>query len=169
MEIGDAGNAEAVARLRQRFCNEQGRVDFLICNACPPVLPLQLEPNSAGRIAEFIKLAVSLTLIPLSAFLDLLNRSEGCAVIVSSASVEELVREWPHYIAAKRAVEALGSVAALQYPRVRTLIVRPHKLLTTLTNTPMGRVRAASPAELAARIVERLEGPREPGKTEIMS
>jgi hypothetical protein len=56
----------------------------------------------------------------------------------------------------------------MQYRRVRTLIVRPPKLLTTLTNTPLGRLGAASPALLANRIAARLEDPLEPGKTEIL-
>jgi hypothetical protein len=59
-------------------------------------------------------------------------------------------------------------VASLQYPRVRTLIVRPPKLLTAMTNTPLGRLGAASPQVFANRIASRLEGPLEPGKTEIL-
>jgi NAD(P)-dependent dehydrogenase (short-subunit alcohol dehydrogenase family)/acyl dehydratase len=167
-EVGDAADSEALRRLRERVSRAHGCLDFLICNACPPLLPLLLEPNAAGRIGAYINLAVSLTLAPLSEFLELLNRSDGCVVIISSAAVENPVREWPHYVAAKRAVEALGCVASLQYPRVRTLIVRPQKLLTTLTNTPMGRLGAASPGLLANRIAARLEDPLEPGKTEIL-
>jgi NAD(P)-dependent dehydrogenase (short-subunit alcohol dehydrogenase family)/acyl dehydratase len=167
-EMGDAADPEVLRQLRERVSREQGRLDFLVCNACPPILPLRLEPNAAERIGAYINLAVSLTLAPLSEFLELLNRSGGCAVIVSSAAVEQPVREWPHYAAAKRAVEALGYAASLQYPRVRTLIVRPQKLLTTMINTPMGRVGAASPGLLANRIAARLEDPPEPGKTEIL-
>jgi NAD(P)-dependent dehydrogenase (short-subunit alcohol dehydrogenase family) len=167
-EVGDAADPEALRRLRERVSREHGRLDFLICNACPPILPLRLEPNAAARIGAYINLAVSLTLTPLAEFLELLNRSDGCAVIISSAAVEHPVREWPHYVAAKRAVETLGCVASLQYPRVRTLIVRPQKLLTTLINTPMGRVGAASPGLLANRIAARLEDPLELGKTEIL-
>ena len=166
-EVGDAADPEALRRLRERVLREHGRVEFLICNACPPILPLRLEPNAVGRIGAYINLAVSLTLTPLCEFLELLNRSDGCAVIISSAVVEHPVREWPHYVAAKRAVEALSCVALLQYPRVRTLIVRPPKLLTTMTNTPMGRLGAASPGLLANSIAARLENPLEPGKTEI--
>jgi len=166
--VGDAADPEGLQRLRERVWREQGRLDFLICNACPPILPLRLEPNAAERIGAYINLAVSLTLVPLSEFLQLLNRSDGCVVIVSSAAVEHPVREWPHYLAAKRAVEMLGSVASLQYPNVRTLIVRPQKLLTAMTNTPMGRLGAASPGLLANRIAARLEHPLEPGKTEIL-
>ena len=166
--VGDAADPDALRRLRERVLTEQGRLDFLICNACPPILPLRLEPSAAGRIAEYISQAIALTLAPLAEFSDLLNRSEGCVVIISSAAVDHPVREWPHYIAAKQAVEALGCIASLQFPRVRTLIVRPPKLLTSLTNTPMGRLGASSPALLANRIATRLEDPPEPGRTEIL-
>jgi len=166
-EVGDAADPEALRRLQERVSREYGHLDFLICNASPPVLPLRLEPNAAGRIGSYINLAVSLTFAPLCEFLELLNHSDGCVVIISSAAVEHPVREWPHYVAAKQAVEGLGCVASLQYPRVRTLIVRPQKLLTTLTNTPLGRLGATSPGLLANRIAARLEEPLEPGKTEI--
>jgi NAD(P)-dependent dehydrogenase (short-subunit alcohol dehydrogenase family) len=166
--VGDGADPEVLRRLRERVSTEHGRLDVLVCSACPPLQPLVLEPTSAARIGSYIDLAVSLTLAPLSEFLGLLNRSDGCAVIISSAAVEDPVKEWPHYVAAKRAVEALGSVASMQYPRVRTLIVRPQKLLTSLTNTPLGHLGAASPALLADRIAARLENPWEPGKTEIL-
>jgi len=166
-EVGDAADSGALRRLRERVSRAHGCLDFLICNACPPLMPLLLEPNTAGRIGAYINSAVSLALGPLSEFLELLNRSDGCAVIISSAAVENPVKEWPHYVAAKRAVETLGCIASLQYPRVRTLIVRPQKLLTTLTNTPLGRLGATSPGLLANRIAARLEDPLEPGKTEI--
>ena len=156
-EVGDAADPEALRRLRERILREHGRLDFLICNACPPVLPLRLEPNAAGRIGAYIDLAVSLTLAPLSEFLELLNRSDGCAVIVSSVFVEQPVKDFPHYIAAKQAVEMLGRVAALQYRRVRTLIVRPQKLLTSM------------PALIANRVAARLEDPLEPGMTEVLA
>ena len=168
-EVGDAADPEALRRLRERVLREHGRLDFLICNACPPVLPLRLEANAAERIAAYISQAVSLTLAPLSEFLELLNRSDGCAVIISSVYVEHPVKEFPHYVAAKQAVEMLGRVATLQYRRVRTLIVRPRKLLTAMTNTPLGRLDAASPALIANRIAARLEDPLEAGTTEIFA
>jgi NAD(P)-dependent dehydrogenase (short-subunit alcohol dehydrogenase family) len=168
-EVGDAADPEALRRLRERVSREHGRLDFLVCNACPPVLPMRLEPNFARRIGAYIDLAVSLTLAPLSEFLELLNRSDGCAVIISSVFVEYPVKEFPHYVAAKRAVEALACVASLQFPRVRTLIVRPPKLLTSMTNTPMGRLGASSPGLFVHLIAARLENPLEPGKTEILN
>ncbi len=167
-EVGDAADPEALRRLRERVLREHGRLDFLICNACPPVLPLRLEANAVERIGAYINLAVSLTLAPLSEFLELLNRSDGCAVIISSFYVKHPVKEFPHYIAAKQAVEMLGQVASMQYRRVRTLIVRPEKLLTAMTNTPLGRLDAASPALIANRIATRLEGPLQAGTTEFI-
>ena len=167
-EVGDAADAADLRRLRARLLRDRGRLDFLICNACPPILPLRLEPNAVGRIGAYINSAVSLTLAPLAEFLELLNRSDGCAVIVSSAAVEHPVREWPHYIAAKNAVEMLARVASLQYRRVSTLIVRPQKLLTAMTNTPLGRLDAVSPGLVANRIAARLEHPLDPGHTEIL-
>ncbi len=167
-EVGDASDPAVLRRLRERILKEQGRLDFLICNACPPILPLRLEENAAKRIEDYISKAVSITLAPLCAFSELLNSSEGCVVIVSSAVVEQPVREWPHYAAAKHAVEMLARVASLQYPSLRTLIVRPPKLLTAMTNTPMARRGAISPRQFAQRIVTRLEDPLEPGKIEVL-
>jgi len=56
-----------------------------------------------------------MTLAPICVFGNLMNASGGTLVVVSSAAVERPVREWPHYLAAKNAVEALAHVAALQY------------------------------------------------------
>ena len=168
IEQGDGADPEALRRLRDRICRERGRLDYLICNACPPILPLRLEPTSTDRVGAYIGRAVSLALAPLTEFLDLLNSHGGCAVMISSAAVDKPERDWPHYVAAKRAIEALGWVAPLQYPCVCTIIVRPPKLLTTLTNTPAGRIGAIPPGPLASRIAARLERPPEPGETVIL-
>ena len=167
-ESGDASDPDVLRRLRERILSEQGRLDILVCNACPPVLPLRLEPNSLLRIEAYVTLAVGLTAAPLCMFLDQLNLNDGAAVVISSAAVERPVRDWPHYMAAKQSVEMLARMASLQYPRVGTLIVRPPKLLTVLTNTPMGRRGASSPVEFASRIASRLEQKLEPGKTEVL-
>lgn len=168
-EVGDAADPRAMKRLRERVLRERERLDFLICNACPPILPLRLEANATERIGSYIREAISITLTPLCAFLELLNEAGGCAVIVSSTVVDQPVREWPHYGAAKQAIEALARVAVMQYPRVTILIVRPQKLLTTLTNTPMGRLGATSPAKVADRIAARLESQLAPGEIEILN
>jgi hypothetical protein len=47
-------------------------------------------------------------------------------------------------------------VAALQHPQVGVLVVRPERLLTEMTNTPLGRRNAIAPEHMAARIVQRI-------------
>ncbi len=78
-------------------------------------------------------------------------RAKAAPSIVSSVAVEKPVRDWPHYVAAKNAVEGLGLVAPLQYPDTGCLIIRPDKLLTDMTNTPMGRQNAMSPSVFCRR------------------
>lgn len=168
-ELGDAADLTVLNRLRERISAEHGRLDILVCNACPPIPPLRLELNALERIEDYVRRAISLTVAPLCAFLDLVNASGGCVVVVSSAAVERPVREWPHYVAAKQAVEALARVAPLQYPRISSLIVRPERMLTEMTNTPTGRRGALPPARFAGRIAERLAQPLEPGGCEILN
>jgi NAD(P)-dependent dehydrogenase (short-subunit alcohol dehydrogenase family) len=167
-QAGDASDSATLQRLRDRVLAERRRMDILICNASPPLLPLRLEPNGFNRIADYINRAVSLTLAPLCTFLEVLNERSGIAVIVSSAAVESPAGEWPHYLAAKQASEMLARVASLQYPRVATLILRPRKMLTALTNTPLGRLDAQPPELVAERLAERLEHPLVPGETTVL-
>jgi NAD(P)-dependent dehydrogenase (short-subunit alcohol dehydrogenase family)/acyl dehydratase len=166
--VGDAADPVALRRLRAEIVATHGRLDVLVCNAAPPVLPLRLEPSGFDRIAAYVNDAVALTLRPLTEFLDLLHASKGVAVIVSSTAVDHPVPAWPHYLAAKGAVEALGQVAALQYANVAVLIVRPPKLLTSFTNTPMGRLDAAPPEPLADAIARWLESPSDGGTVTVM-
>jgi NAD(P)-dependent dehydrogenase (short-subunit alcohol dehydrogenase family) len=166
-ENGDAADLDWLLSLRARI-ERSGTLDLLVCNAFPALLPLRLEPNGFTRISDYVSQATNLVLAPLCAFLELLNKSGGCAVIISSVAVEQPVREWPHYIAAKSAIEAFAHVAAMQYPGVGILIARPERLLTEMTNTPMGRQNALPPEQFAAAIVERLKSPIKQGTVEIL-
>jgi NAD(P)-dependent dehydrogenase (short-subunit alcohol dehydrogenase family) len=167
-ETSDCADSEAVMVLYQRVVEDFGRLDFLICNAFPPIPALRLEANALGRIQAYISQSINLVLTPLCTFLPLLNESNGCAVIISSSAVEKPVREWPHYTAAKSAIESLGTVAPLQYPNVSSLIVRPTRLLTDMTNTPMGRQKAIAPMTFASQITKKLLTPPSPGTTEVL-
>jgi NAD(P)-dependent dehydrogenase (short-subunit alcohol dehydrogenase family) len=164
---GDASDPAVLAKVREHIVSEYGHLDFLICNACPSILPLRLEPATLQRIDSYISRALSLVLQPISAFIDLLEATGGCNVVISSRAVESPVREWPHYVAAKNAAEGLAQVAVMQFPKTSLLIVRPQKLLTEMTNTPMGRRGATSPMSFALRISERLQRPLQAGTVEI--
>ncbi len=166
-EPGDSADVDSVIALRAKIVERFGRLDFLVCNAFPPIPALRLEVNALGRIQAYIKQSTDLVLVPLCSFLPLLNEHRGCAVIVSSSALEKPVREWPHYLAAKSAIESFGVVAALQYPNISALIVRPERLLTGMTNTPMGRQNALPPIVFAQRITQKLQVPPPPGTAEI--
>jgi len=153
---GDASDMGSCGRIRERIVSEHGRLDLLVCNACPTLLPLWVEPESVPRIREHIASSVDLVLSPLSECVDLLAASSGMCILVSSIALSQPVAEWPHYVAAKGALEALLAVTAAEYPDVRCLVVRPSRLLTDLTNTPLGKKGAVSPEVVAAAIVRRI-------------
>ncbi len=168
VETGNAADDTWLAQLRDRVVQTYGRLDFLVCNAFPPIPALRLELAALSRIEAYLSRSTALVVGPLCAFLELLNQSDGCAVVISSMAVEQPVREWPHYVAAKAAIEGFANTGPLQYPRTSALIVRPEKLLTEMTNTPMGRRNAMPVEQMACRIVERLQNPVPAGRTEIL-
>ena len=151
---GDAGDATCCSELRTRIEREYGRLDVLICNACPSLLPMWVEVGTASRIQQYINQSVQLALNPMSELLPLIESSAGTIVLISSVAVELPVGEWPHYIAAKSALEGLGKAIAVAHRDIDCLIVRPSRLDTDLTNTPLGRKGAMSTAVVAAKITE---------------
>ncbi|MEZ4409388.1 MAG: SDR family NAD(P)-dependent oxidoreductase [Polyangiales bacterium] len=153
---GDAADPEWAARAREMVTRRFGGLDLLVCNACPPLRPLWLEPASAARVEQHVTRAVAMVNTPMAHLLDLVAARGGAAVVVSSAAVDEPPGEWPHYVAAKCAIEGLARVAAVEYPAARVAVLRPPKLLTQLVNTPMGRHGAEDPDAYAARVVRAL-------------
>ena len=158
---GDAADLAWCQELEARISHEFGRLDFLICNACPSILPLRLEPNMVRRINSYVGNALALVSVPVSVFSRLLTEKSGWSVIISSAAVEAPPQEWPHYIAMKCAIEGLARVAALQYPNANFLLVRPSRLRTDLTsgpsNAPFAQRETMLPEVAAAKIVQRLQ------------
>lgn len=160
---GDAADLAWCKQLERQISTQFGRLDFLICNACPSLLPLRLESDMVTRVNEYIARAVAMVSVPTSVFSTLLGAQEGWSVTISSVAVENPLKEWPHYVAAKSAVEALVRVAALQYPKVNFLIVRPSRLRTDLTNGPgnlaFEKDHSILPEVAASKIVSRLAAP----------
>ena len=149
----DAADAAALDTLRRELA---GGIDILICSASPPLLGLPFDAAGVARINAFISTAVSLVSTPVAALGARLAARRGVAVAISSAAVREPLVEWPHYVAAKCAIEGLMRTAALAYKDVGFLIVRPPRLLTDMTNTPMGRLGALGVEWAAAIILQRL-------------
>ena len=168
LEQGDARDPDWCQEAADRTGTQFGRLDFLICNASPALLPLWLEADSARRVNEFIQSSVALVSSPMMAFLPQVAANKGWNVLISSVATSQPHPHFPHYSVAKCAAEALIRSAATEYRSVSSLIVRPARLLTDLTNTPLGRKGAMSPELVAASIVNRLRREPAPGKVEIL-
>lgn len=125
----------------------------------PTIQSRRFDPNALDRVQRYLSRATALVAAPFCVFLEPVHEAGGRLVVVSSSAVENTVREWPHYIAAKSAIEAYARVAPLQYPRLAAVIVRPPKLLTDMTNTPSGRSGAIRPEEFAVQLGRRLQAP----------
>jgi NAD(P)-dependent dehydrogenase (short-subunit alcohol dehydrogenase family) len=167
MERGDAADAEWCQRFRKRILDQFGRVDVLVCNAAPALQSMRPEPEYYDRIARYIHDGFGLVAVPLTVFLDLVSRSHGSVLLVSSAAVDEPPRAWPHYVAMKAAAEGFVKTAAASYGDVRFRIARPARIATDFANTPMGRLDAEDPASVALRMVNELATPQDPGTVAI--
>ena len=169
---GDAADIAWCQELKTRISGEFGRLDFLVCSACPSLLPLRLESQTVDRINSYVGNALSLVSVPLAAFLGLLAEKAGCAVVISSVAVETTPEEWPHYVSVKCGIEGLVRVAALQYPNARFMLVRPSRLLTDLTNgpsAPFAEGEARLPEVAAANVVKRLLDPSASQRVEVFA
>jgi NAD(P)-dependent dehydrogenase (short-subunit alcohol dehydrogenase family) len=164
----DVRDEAAVQGLVDRITGNGTPVRGLILNAASVPLGMALTAESAREVAEYVADAVRLAAIPLGAFLPALDRDRGWVVFCSSSAVTVPPRDWPHYVAAKGALEGLASWVARNEPRLRTVVLRPPKMLTDLTNSPSGRIAAAAPDAVAAWVVAQLARDQlEPGLTTL--
>jgi len=168
LEAGDASDFGWCEKAHKVVLAQFGRLDFLVCNASPPLLPLWLERAAANRVNDFIAKSVNLVSAPMMSFLPTLAATRGWNVLISSTAVLQPHPHFPHYVVAKSAAEAMVRAASAEYRTVSSLVVRPSRLLTDLTNTPLGRRGALPPECVAVAIMKRLEGSACPGKVEIL-
>jgi NAD(P)-dependent dehydrogenase (short-subunit alcohol dehydrogenase family) len=156
LEQGNAADIQWCRDLRERILKKYNGLDFLVCNASPPIHPMPFVPEKLEQYHDFVGKSLSLVSVPMSMFLGCLSERCGWNVVVSSAFVRDLPAEWPHYVTAKSAVEGLAHWAAAHYKKTHTLVVRPPKLLTDQTNTTVGRQGAMGVEQAAASIVKQL-------------
>jgi NAD(P)-dependent dehydrogenase (short-subunit alcohol dehydrogenase family) len=166
---GDAGDPVWAAAFGATLGTTHDGLDLLVCSACPPLVPLPVHAAAMARIRQHINDSVALVGEPLAALLPLLARRKGWCVVVSSIAVTDPPADWPHYVGAKAAIEGFIQVAAHQHRDVRFLVVRPPRLATDLTNTPLGHVGALRPEDVVSAVVQRLTGPAPPlGQAEVL-
>ncbi len=167
---GDATDVKWCRQLRTQLMNQGTDLDFLVCNASPPIGNLGFGLDSVARIIAFVDKSLSLACVPLAGFFDLLESRGGQVVLISSAVAAEGAHDYPpdwfHYVSAKYALEGLVRAIASQSSQLKFLIVRPPRLLTDQTNTTHGRQGAIPVEGVAAAIVKRLCDPGTNAKLE---
>jgi NAD(P)-dependent dehydrogenase (short-subunit alcohol dehydrogenase family)/acyl dehydratase len=149
----DARDGDALARLAA--AQDLPLRGVVLAAALAP-LPATVAPDSAAFIADYVADSVRLAVVPLAALSSLLV-DDGFVVFCSSVAVEAPPRDWPHYVAAKSALEGVASWLAAARPELRVIVARLPKMLTGMTNTPTMRLDAASPDAVAAQLVAELE------------
>jgi NAD(P)-dependent dehydrogenase (short-subunit alcohol dehydrogenase family)/acyl dehydratase len=129
----------------------------IVLAAAPPPLPMGLTASSGPALGDYVATSVRLAAVPLGAVLPLLE--DGAFILFcSSSALTAPPRDWPHYVAAKGALEGLARWTAATAPGIRTVIVRLPKLHTGMTNSPTMRVGATPPDAIAGALIERLSG-----------
>ncbi|GHI04294.1 hypothetical protein AQI88_26015 [Streptomyces cellostaticus] len=160
---GDAADPRWSGELRSRVEQEHGRLDFLVCSAAPPLRTLGLAAGDLERMDAFLTGSLRLVSAPMAGLLPLLEPGRGTCLVISSAALREPPRDWPHYVAAKSAVEGLVHWAARHHPGVAFHLARPGMLWTEQTNSPSARETAGPVEPVAAQLVRRLLEPAAAG------
>lgn len=148
---GDGGDGRWCAEAVERICAERGGLDLLVCNASPAILPMRYERESAVRIHEYVAYSLALASHPVAASLPRLAESGGQVVVVSSVYAQSAPAQFPHYVAAKSAIEGLLRSVAACHTSVGFTIVRPPRLEGEL-NIPFAGENPLPAAVVAAGI-----------------
>ncbi|MFM7319961.1 MAG: SDR family NAD(P)-dependent oxidoreductase [Armatimonadota bacterium] len=164
---GDGSDPNWCRATVEHIVAEHGRLDLLVCNACPTILPMAYEAASATAVHAYIADAVALASHPLAASLDALALAEGRAVVISSAYAEKAPANFPHYVAAKCAIEGLVRSAAGHHTKVGFVLVRPPRLEGEL-NIPFAGETSLPAAHAAAAILAATAEPMRPGDARLV-
>ncbi len=153
---GDAGEAEDCARMQNEIFSKFKKLDFLVCNAFPPLETKSFLGQSPGEFLDYLRRSVGVTSNLLFHFLP---RLEPGATVIHISTIAAVMpeKEFGHYVAAKTAVEGLFRVLAREFPGLRFLNVRPPRMLTDPTNLPYDPAGPASAVEVAGRFLRQLK------------
>jgi len=147
----DAGEPAALAAAISAVLADEP-LDGLVLTAGPAIPAMPVAAQAVEPAIDFITASLRLVLCPVTTAGPRLRRGSP-VVITSSQAVADPPRHWPHYVAAKTAVEGFAAYLAAHHPW-RILVTRPARLRTDLTNTPLGHPAAAPVAPTAAAVVE---------------
>lgn len=153
MVCGDAGDPAWCARMAADLDRSHGAVEVLACVAAPPLHPLRLSGDSLARVTDYVSRSLCLVAAPLTAFLPLLARARGKVLAVSSESLTDPRADWPHYTAAKSAIEGLIAATVPAYPAVTFHVVRLPRIATEYVESLNPAIAAISPATAATNLL----------------
>jgi NAD(P)-dependent dehydrogenase (short-subunit alcohol dehydrogenase family) len=145
----DARDAAGMTRLAADI----GPIDGVVLNAALSPLSMGLTAEAASDLSAYVATSLELGAVPLGALLAAVT---DFVVVCSSSALSAPPRDWPHYVAAKAALEGLASWVAETYPELRTVILRPPAMRTEMTNTPTGRIAPVATETIATWVADRL-------------
>ncbi|MDR0348100.1 MAG: SDR family oxidoreductase, partial [Tannerella sp.] len=151
---GNIADIDWISLKKAELLRNNKKLDILICNACQPPKEINFELNTINRVNEYISKNFEMTSIPLSLFSPMIDNVNGYGIIISSISVKEPLVIWPQYISLKSAIEGLVSSISIKYRKTNWFVIRPPRLLTDMTNSPIGNYTSADPYTIARKICD---------------
>lgn len=129
-------------------------LDGMILAPTPPIPSLPLGTSTTAPALNFVEQSLQLAWNPLAVCTERL--ADGASIVMlSSSAVEDPPALWPHYVAAKMALEGLAQYCARQ-GRWRVTIARSPRLWTELTNSATGPIGTVPIEFVAKQIVEHM-------------
>ncbi len=153
---GDASDPIWCREVQDKIRAEYGGLDILVCSASPAIRSMDFAPDTIERLMDFSMGSLRLVAMPMAQFLPELASRNGSCIVISSEYARTAHIDFPHYVAAKCAIEGLVRAMAERYKDIGFLVPRPPKLLTDTNNTPMGRTDAMEAEQVAAAILNHL-------------
>jgi NAD(P)-dependent dehydrogenase (short-subunit alcohol dehydrogenase family)/acyl dehydratase len=146
---------------------EAGGLNGICLCAAPALYESALHPDAMGATLRFLHSSVASALVPLSGALQLLS-PEGWVVLTSSPVLADPPENWPQLVLAKAALEAAAAYCA-RHSHARVLVLRPPRMWTDSTNTPLGRIGATPTEQVAAVVVRRLTSGDQPSGLTLLT
>jgi NAD(P)-dependent dehydrogenase (short-subunit alcohol dehydrogenase family)/acyl dehydratase len=148
----DAADAAGTRAAIEKIIATAGAIDGVALCAAPPPPALPLHPDAVPAALAYISESMAMTLRPLSEILPNVEPG-GWLAFVSSSFVADPPAAWPHYVAAKGAVEALAAYCR-KHSGLRVATVRPPRMRTDMANGPTSAIGAVAPEAVAAAVVQ---------------
>ena len=141
IHTADASDWQKLEEVKGEIMRESEHIDYLFLNATGVLHPMRIDPYHFERIVSYISRETAISLAPLTIFAPLICAGGTCVYSSSMALTAEQNGalsmdwvDWPHYVAAKAAVEGLINVARLEFPSVRFILTRLPTMDTGLTS-----------------------------------